>query len=448
MLLLLWPALVNRYPLVFSDSGTYLSQIVERHLGWDRPIFYSLMILPLHLTLATWPVIVAQAATTWWVLVTVLRCFVRDVRPLPAILLVLGAATALPWVTAQLMPDFATGLLTLLIACLVITPERLGRRGPWIAALGLTALISVHQANLPLVALLLLVLLPLRRRLGAAQPLGRGGLTRAVAPLLLATAAMTAVNLIGHGRLSPSPYGNLFVLARNLVEGPAMDALRSHCPHPGWRLCVLVQEGPPPDTDAFLWQADSALYREGGPTRISAEADAILRTALRDEPLRVIGAALRGAAQQVVTVRTGDGLNAWPHSVSPVIARDVPPAEQRLYAAALQTRGALVVPEWLQAVHLTVLAIGAAAAPLGLALALRRRHPVAGLCAAVLVCLIGNAAITGALSGPHDRYESRVAWLVVFTPLAAAAALRRSAAAPVSQLPGQVQAGAAAPGVS
>jgi hypothetical protein len=37
--LLLWPALWNGYPLVFSDTGTYLSQAIEHYLGWDRPVF-------------------------------------------------------------------------------------------------------------------------------------------------------------------------------------------------------------------------------------------------------------------------------------------------------------------------------------------------------------------------------------------------------------------------
>jgi hypothetical protein len=39
---LLWPALWNGYPLVFADTGTYLSQAIERYLAWDRPVFYSL----------------------------------------------------------------------------------------------------------------------------------------------------------------------------------------------------------------------------------------------------------------------------------------------------------------------------------------------------------------------------------------------------------------------
>ena len=60
-LLLLWPALRNGYPIVFDDTGTYLSQAVHRYLGWDRPVFYSLFLFPLHLTLTTWPDVAAQA---------------------------------------------------------------------------------------------------------------------------------------------------------------------------------------------------------------------------------------------------------------------------------------------------------------------------------------------------------------------------------------------------
>ena len=36
---LLWPAAWNGYPLVFADTGTYLSQAIEHYAGWDRPVF-------------------------------------------------------------------------------------------------------------------------------------------------------------------------------------------------------------------------------------------------------------------------------------------------------------------------------------------------------------------------------------------------------------------------
>ena len=425
VLLLLWPAWHNGYPLVFSDTGTYLTQIVERHLGWDRPMFYSLAILPLHLTLTNWPVVVAQAVLTVYLLCVTLRVVVGTVQHLGALTAALSVLTALPWVTSELIPDFSTPLLVLVLTLLVVLPDRLTRREGWGLALLGAMLMAVHLSNVLLAPLLLAVLLPMRRLLGARRPLARLDLVRAAGPWLAAALALGTVNLIGHGRFSLSPYGSVFVLTRSLYDGPAMDVLRRHCPQAGWRLCILVPDGLPASPDEFLWRRSSPLQRVGGPKQIAGEAKAILLTALHEEPRAMLWSALSDTFRQLGMVATGDGLQPWPETVTPVIHRDFPAAEARRYDAALQTTGHLAVPGWLQALHTAALLLGVAATLASLGAALRRRHPVAGLCAATLVCLLANAAVTGALSGPHDRYQSRVAWLVVFAPLTAGLALRQ-----------------------
>ena len=50
----------------------------------------------------------------------------------------------------------------------------------------------------------------------------------------------------------------------------------------------------------------------------------------------------------------------------------------------------------------------------------RRRLGLAGFGLVVLVLAagIGNALITGGLSGPAVRYQARLAWLFAFAPLA------------------------------
>src|SRR5450755_331949 len=75
VLCLIWPALWNGYPIVFADTGTYLSQAMHRYLGWDRPVFYSLFIFALHLGLTTWPVILVQSGLTVLVLDLTRRAF-------------------------------------------------------------------------------------------------------------------------------------------------------------------------------------------------------------------------------------------------------------------------------------------------------------------------------------------------------------------------------------
>ena len=49
------------------------------------------------------------------------------------------------------------------------------------------------------------------------------------------------------------------------------------------------------------------------------------------------------------------------------------------------------------------------------ALVFRRFDQPARLAATVTVALLANAFVCGALSGPHDRYGARVAWVASFT---------------------------------
>jgi len=271
-----------------------------------------------------------------------------------------------------------------------------------------------HQSNLPILLAVLLALAPLRRVLGATRPLGRRGLAALALPPLLACAALVAVNAAGHGRASLSPYGNVFVLARVIEDGPGRAALNRFCPEAGWKLCEW-RDAMPDSADDFLWRADSPLNRAGGARAVSAEANAIIAAAIRIAPLATAGSALRNFARQMTDFATGDGLTAWPATVSPAILRDFPGGEAASYAGARQTHDTLTVPEPLGALHIAAELAGVAGCIFALGFGWRR-HVGAGFAAAALLAVLANAAVTGCLSGPHDRYQARIMWL----PLAVA----------------------------
>ena len=48
-------------------------------------------------------------------------------------------------------------------------------------------------------------------------------------------------------------------------------------------------------------------------------------------------------------------------------------------------------------------------------------------CIVVLAALIGNAMVTGGISAVHDRYQTRLIWLVVFAACAGALPVVRDA---------------------
>lgn len=412
--LLLWPAFLNGYPLVFADTGTYLSQAINHYLGWDRPVFYSFFMLPLHLTITTWPVIAVQSLMTCWILSLCSRLLVD--RWHPWMLLAVGGITAgltsLPWTVSELSPDFLSALMILSLVVLLADPAWLSRAERLGLALLVAFAIAAHLSNLPLAIVLLIVLLPWRPNWVPC------------AAIALGVFALISVNAAAGRGLAVSPYGNVFLLARVIADGPGRDALVRNCPQAGWLLCPYTA-GVTDSADEFLWDARGPLGEAGGAKRVSPEAGAIIASAVAAEPVREAKAFVSNGLIQFILFETGDGLHPWPIEVAPWVERDFPAAEVRRYAAARQTQGKVLAPLWLKLLHETIALLGVIVC---LVFAVRRKTvpPIRIVVCAVLIGIVANALICGGLSGPHDRYQSRVMWL---PGVVAALALTRRRAA-------------------
>lgn len=427
-LLLVWPAFWNGYPLVFADTGTYLGQALQHYLGWDRPPFYSLFLFVTGWRVSLWFPVLAQGAIMAQVIGLTLRALGRpEPKALVATAGLLAVFTGLPWFGAQLMPDLFTGLV-------VLVPWLLGFRSASLAAwerlwlmLLLAGMVAMHQSHLPLALGLAAVAAPVlwarRGWRGSLRPLAR----MAVPPLLGAVAIM-AVNMVGHGRLSLSPYGSVFAVTRVMYDGPGTAYLDEACPRATYRICA-VREKLPGWHNGFLWEPSSPLYNElGSPQRWAPEASTILWGTIASRPMAVVGAAFRNMADQMLLVDTGDGLNAWPGTPGPepLIARFYG-HELLAFRTSRQQRGVLEAEALaLSPLHRATALLGALAVLAMLLTPLRRRLGPNTLALALLVvaAAIGNAAITGALSGPTPRYEARLAWLVVMVPAVVLSGLR------------------------
>jgi hypothetical protein len=127
--------------------------------------------------------------------------------------------------------------------------------------------------------------------------------------------------------------------------------------------------------------------------------------------------------RQLANFATGDGLQPWPTTVAPVIQRDFPSFEMSTYATSRQTVGELAFPGWLQTLHIVTALAGVAGCCAMLVTS--RHHPSSGFAAAALLALLANAAITGGLSGPHDRSQSRIMWVPPLVAVVCLASLRR-----------------------
>ena len=413
--LLLWPAVINGYPLLFGDTGVYIKDGIDHHVSWPRPMFYGLFMLPLHLMRTTWPVVVAQAIIAVSVLLVTMRLFVPRLPHLALIpiTLVLAIGTSLPWFVSQLMPDLFAGLLLLTLALLLMLPPHLSRVGQVVATLFSAACITMHLSLLPISLALIVTLLFCRwftLRSFKLRDVARG-----LAVPVLAVAVLIGTNALFIGQPSVSPYGKIFLLNRVLVDGPGVRALQRECPRADWTLCAFKDEIPTiVDEDDMLWGKDAVLERAGGYKVVAPQAWPIIMSALRAEPATIIRQALSNTVMQFISFRSGDAL-LRPSTFNDGIWNAVfPQVERDRYHAGKQYRGEQLVPDWLQALHVIVGTVSIVSVAAGAVMALRRRSRIGGLLAAVSVGLLANAFVAGALSGVYDRYQSRFVWLAPF----------------------------------
>ena len=127
-LILIPPALWNRFPLLEYDTGGYLARWFEGYLVPSRSTTYGLF-LAAGWPLDFWPIVILQAAATVWIIGLLLRTHRFPVYPiaLPAITAGLALTTALPWLASALMTDIFAGLAVLALHALVWYGDRVSR---------------------------------------------------------------------------------------------------------------------------------------------------------------------------------------------------------------------------------------------------------------------------------------------------------------------------------
>ncbi|MBS7789010.1 hypothetical protein KTR66_03330 [Roseococcus sp. SDR] len=367
----------------------------------------------LHGAWSLWPVALGQGLLASWLVWLTQRSLREAPSPAAHLLVCLGLAalTSAPWFLGTVMPDALTALGPLCLFLLGF--GRLSRAEVWAVGLFGALAISGHMAHLPAALALVALTALLTRRLAPVL--------RVAAPPLLAVLVLASANAAAFGRFAPSPHGAIFLLARLQDDGPALRLMRERCPEdPGWRLCAFLDRLPM-DAEDFLWgispinsEADGSLRKLGG-LRAVPEAREIVGATLAAYPREVALAMIGNALRQLTLFRVGDTLVPTSlFSTREVIEHGFPPEELARFDAGLQARGLLpdaAAPFLI--LHVPVVLLALLLAPWLLWRAARARDvPRAALILFALVAIGANAAATGALSKPLNRYEARMIWLL------------------------------------
>lgn len=428
-LLLAWPAIYNRYPLLYPDSMTYLGdgRLVARALFLHqfseyygmRSFFYSLGILPWHWNVTPWPVVAFQTLLTGYVLWLVVRSILA--RSLTALQMearylilvaLLSLFTSLSWYSSLIMPDILGPVLYLCVYLLVFARDELSRAEH--AAVLLIAWwgITSHATHLMLAAglcILLALLRLLRRPLMQARWKAVGEVALVV---VLAVAAQLALNDYLNDKPSLNGDRPPFLMARVIADGPGRWYLEQHCGQVKFAICEHVHNLSS-DPDNFLWGADG----------IWQTADDDYAERLRQEEMPFVMATLRAyPRQELAKVASAfwnqltlfglydlDGSDWIVEQFDSVL-----PGRKPHYLQSREGRNDLPLEfftslqKWIAVVSLVGIA--------GLAPFLWRQRSarLAGLSVVIVSTVLANALVTGPLSMVEDRFQARVVWLVSF----------------------------------
>lgn len=425
MTVLIAPAIWNHFPLLQYDTGGYLARWYEGILVPSRAVVYGL-ILNADVPLSFWPVLLVQSALTIWVVALTLRAHGLGRWPLLllGVIAALSVVTTLPWLTSILLTDIFCGLGVLALYLLLLRADALSRR----ERLGLIVLTAVSSAThsatyavlMALMAAAILVWTIDRSRMPALA-LGRG-----IIALALGAVMVFAADYAVAKRLAWTPGGFALSFGRMLQDGIVKKYLDDRCPDPALQLCAYKDQLP---NDADVWFWGNGLFdRLGRFAGLGKEMEKIAVESLIEYPGLQLKTAAIATARQLIDVHTGEGvLNSIWHTYS-IIERYTPQLVPAMRAAA-QQHGALSFTA-INRLHYPVALLSMALLPAMLVLAWRKRLPpeIGALAAAVMLALLANALVCGALSNPHDRYGARMVWLATFTVAIALARLYRQRA--------------------
>jgi hypothetical protein len=411
--MLLAPALWNGYPLLQWDTGGYLARWYEGYLVPSRSTVFGLY---LHAgeDSGFWLNLGIQALATLWVLQLTLRVF-GMLRPLRLIWLsmALFVTTALPWLASMLLTDIFAGLSVL---SLVLHGDRISGIEKF-ALFAFTAFAAAtHSATLGVLFGLCglgWIARPWLRERIAVAGLVQGSLT-----IVAGAAMLLAANFALSGELAWTPGGAGVAFGRMLQDGIVARYLGDHCPQAELKLCPY-RDQLPATADAFLW-GNSMFNTLGRFKGMNDEMGFIARHALAEYPLWQAEAALTATARQLTHVATGEGTNGWiPHTYG-IIERYIP-AQLKPMRAAHQQHWDInfAAINWLH-IPVALVSMLVVFGLFGRAIWRRRLDDLTLLAATVSFALLGNAFVCGVISGPHDRYGARLAWVATFTVLIAA----------------------------
>ena len=414
-LILTYPALWNRFPIILSDSGTYITTALNFITPWDRPIFYSYFIGWTDIYRSLWFVIFAQNILLAIMIWKVMRKFSPQFS-VPGFFLTITALTSfttMAWFSCQIMTDVFTSLLLLSLSLLLFDKTIRTSEMIFVIVIFFFSCL-VHYSHFLLAAGLVvsITLIKLIRR-----DLFQVRIRRLIMVSLITGLVFIFIpihNFVKDGTFYFSKGSGMLFTSKLLENGLLKKYLDAHCGNDMSPLCAYKDQlpvwGPP-----FLYGPQSAANLMGL-AQAETECRRLNLRIAESYPLPLLLLSIKGGAINLFRLNAGTGIYRYDENTSPWN-----PIKEEDRTEFNQWNNSRQQGKNLDFTLLSIIQrISIFSTLIILLLSLNRKDLFAAwnpilisFARFVLLALILNALITGALASEYDdRYQTRIAWLV------------------------------------
>ena len=415
--------LYNGYPLVYSDTGTYIYSGFDKFIPNDRPVVYGLFLRYSSLGVSAWFVIFLQNVITAFVVLKVLQLFNFKNKNFAgiyfSILLFLVLFTGIGWYSNQLMPDFFTPLVPLIIFVLYKKKKLFNFSGILLLSLLILSLVS-HFSHLLLGSVLVLGIIAARFFLSSLNQLSFRRILTIAGFVLSSWLVLPSVNYIIERQFILSKGSHVFLMAHLNDTGILKKFLDENYNTPEFADCKLCmyKDSLPGDLASFIW-GGNILENTGGWADSKSEYDKIIRgTLVRPKYLCLnIYRSLNYGFIQLTKNEIGQGLSAYNEGSAPygqIQWRFNDELNNYLNSRQNQWNGVNLKLENLNLIHKALIIFSLFFLILlftsSLSLGIDAKSKFFLLI--VIASIILNSFITAGLNSPCERFQARVIWLL------------------------------------
>lgn len=412
--------LYNGYPLVYSDTGTYLYSGFDMFVPNDRPISYGLFCYFFSFKTSAWLIVIFQnLITSYFIyLFSGLYKFKWNKNYIfLGLIILLTFTTAIGWYSNQLMPDFFTPII--IIGFILILFVKNSKKNLLVSSIITLFAITTHFSHL-LIYTSLAVVAAIYFLIKKQTQLKKGlYINLAIAGISWFT--IPTINYIVEDNFVSSKGSHVFLMSHLCGTGILEDFLKQKCDTDEYKDCKICEfkDQLPRDPATFIWSTE-IVEQCGGWEGSKEEFEKVIAGTLKDPnflALNIFRSTTYGLAQ-LTHNKVGEGLTPYIEHSAPygqIHWRFNNEINDYLMSKQNAWGGQNLRFDLINALQSLLLFICLVVLLIILNLRQKIETNLLFILLIILAGIIINSFITAGLNTAYPRYQARVVWLLPLT---------------------------------